>query len=225
MEQLTIRATTVSLPALDERDELEPVDSLDTTIGSLSGFHYDQADLRTLELSGQRLLDGRISGLRVQRANLDDLRLDSVEFTGCDLSSLEWTKSKLSRVRFANCKILGGQFTELTLEDTVFDHCKLDFATFASLHAKGPVVFTACSLVEASFTSCDLTAALFDECTLRLTSFERGTYRGCDLRDNDLSTVQGVGALKKVVIDQAQMLQLAEALAADLEVSFGDDRP
>ena len=36
---------------------------------------------------------------------------------------------------------------------------------------------------------------------------------------------QGPGAqhLRRVVIDRAQLLQLAEALGADLEVSFGDD--
>jgi hypothetical protein len=59
-------------------------------------------------------------------------------------------------------------------------------------------------------------------------AFDRGTYKGCDLRGNDLSSIHGVGALKKVVIDRVQLLQPAEALADDLDVTHGDaddDRP
>jgi hypothetical protein len=70
-----------------------------------------------------------------------------------------------------------------------------------------------------------LAGALFDGCDLALAGFGPGRYRGCDLRGNDLSAVTGVQYLKRVIIDQAQLLQLAEALAAELDVSFGSDSP
>jgi len=38
-----------------------------------------------------------------------------------------------------------------------------------------------------------------------------------------LSAISGAHHLRRVIVDRAQLLQLAEALAADLEVSFGDD--
>ena len=75
------------------------------------------------------------------------------------------------------------------------------------------------------FTGCDLADSLFDDCDLRLTDFGRGSYRGCDLRGNDLSAVSGAHHLKRVVIDRAQLMQLAEALAVELDVTFGDDLP
>jgi hypothetical protein len=58
-----------------------------------------------------------------------------------------------------------------------------------------------------------------------LTDFGRGSYRGCDLRGNDLSALIGAGHLKYVVIDRAQTIQLAEALPMELDVTFGDDLP
>ncbi|MFD7861342.1 hypothetical protein [Streptomyces sp. NPDC059783] len=60
-------------------------------------------------------------------------------------------------------------------------------------------------------------------CDLRLTEFDGGKYRGLDLRGNTLSQLRGLGSLKQIVIDQAQTLQLAEALAAELDVTFGED--
>jgi uncharacterized protein YjbI with pentapeptide repeats len=109
------------------------------------------------------------------------------------------------------------------LDHVVFSDCKLDYAVLSQVRATGPVLFVRCSLREAEFRGCDLGRALFDECDLGLTDFGPGGYRGCDLRGNDLSAIRGVQHLSRVVIDRAQVLQLAEALAADLEVSFGDD--
>ena len=64
----------------------------------------------------------------------------------------------------------------------------------------------------------------FDDCDLGLADFGPGGYRGCDLRGNDLSAISGAHHLSRVVIDRAQLPQLAESLTAELEVSFGDDR-
>lgn len=48
---------------------------------------------------------------------------------------------------------------------------------------------------------------------------------GLDLRGNDLSQLRGLSSLKKVVIDRAQTFQLAEALAAELDVTYGENLP
>jgi hypothetical protein len=66
---------------------------------------------------------------------------------------------------------------------------------------------------------------LFDDCDLRLAGFGPGSYRGCDLRGNDLSALIGARHLKHVIIDRAQTMQLGEALAAELGVTFSDEVP
>ena len=161
--------------------------------------------------------------MRTTRAAFTEVRGDSVEFSGCDFSSLNWTASKLTRVRFTNCKLLGAQLCDMTMQHVVFANCKLDYATVERLKTTGPVVFFGCSLAEAQFDGCDLPNAVFDRCSMRLAEFSRGTYRGCDLRGNDLSSARGVANLHGIVIDRAQTLQLAEALATDLGVTFGDE--
>jgi uncharacterized protein YjbI with pentapeptide repeats len=222
MDRLTIRSTTAELPVFDPDIELTPTRSLDSSEVT-SGFVYEGANLRSLDLDAVKLITGQVHEIHTERAEFSDVRADSVEFSGCDFSSLSWTDSRLSRVRFANCKMLGAQLTGLTLENVVFANCKLDYAILDNVKATGPVVFLGCSLAESEFESCDLSNTVFDGCSLRLTEFGRGIYQGCDLRGNDLSAVRGVSNLSRVAIDQGQMIQLAEALAADLRIDFRED--
>ncbi len=133
-------------------------------------------------------------------------------------------RGKLSRTRFDGCRLLGARFENVAMDHVVFSDCRLDYALLERVRATGPVLFVRCSLREAEFRGCDLARSLFDDCDLGLTDFGPGGYRGCDLRGNDLSGIRGAHHLSRVVIDRAQLIQLAEALAADLEVSFGDDR-
>ncbi|MGW0446197.1 pentapeptide repeat-containing protein [Streptosporangium sandarakinum] len=218
MDTRTVRQTSVTLPDLDDAG-LNDVDSLEGEHGELRDFRYGDAGLRELPLSGVRLVDGRVTGLTTQRARLEDLAVYSVEFSDCDLSGLRWADSTLSRVTFTDCTMLGSAWEQVMLDDVVFERCRMDYAAFIRLRAAGSVIFTGCSLHEARFGGCDLSDAAFEECNLYLTEFDGGTYRDCDLRGNDLSDLRGVGVLKKVIVDRSQLPGLAQALAADLEIS------
>lgn len=222
----TIRRTSVTLPSLDEPGlYLSHVSSLESGRGRVAQFHYGDADLRDLELVDTHLIDGRVTRLRTQRARLDKLRVDSVEFTGCDLGSLHWSDSKVTRAVFRDCKLMGATLEDVSLDNVLFENCKLDYSTLTRVRAAGPVIFSQCSLRETTFTAADLSAAMFNDCDLRLAEFASGKYRGLDLRGNDLSQLRGVAVLKQVTIDRAQTLQLAEALAAELDLTYGDDVP
>jgi uncharacterized protein YjbI with pentapeptide repeats len=224
MNTRTIRRTSVTVPSLNGPGRyLSHISSLEGGRGRVAEFHYADADLRELDLSDIHLWDGKITGLRAHRTRLEKLRVDSVEFSGCDLSTLRWTDSRMSRTVFRDCRLMGAALEDLVLDNVLFENCKLDYSAFVRVRAAGPVIFAGCSLREAAFVAADLGAALIDDCDLRLTEFDGGTYRGLDLRGNDLSRLRGLSSLKQVVIDHAQTLQLAEALSAELDVTFGED--
>ncbi|MGD3107752.1 pentapeptide repeat-containing protein [Streptomyces sp. YGL11-2] len=224
METRTFGRIAVTLPGLNEPGlYLSNVTSLEGGRGTVQDFHYADADLRELDLSNAQLLSGRISGLRAQRTRLHDVRVASVEFDSSDFGPMQWADGKLSRAVFRNCKLMGAALSGLVLDNVLFDNCKLDYATFNDIRAAGPLVFSQCVLSEATFTNCDLSRAVFADCPLRLTEFARGKYQDCDLRGNDLSAIRGVAELRKVIIDRAQQTQLAEALTAELGVTYGED--
>jgi uncharacterized protein YjbI with pentapeptide repeats len=169
------------------------------------------------------LHDGRIERIHTERARIDGSRLSGIEFTDCDLNSFALTDAKLARVRFTNCRLLGATLSEVTLEDVVFDRCRLDYTTFSKVVAKGPVAFVGCSLTEAEFNGSDLGKAAFSENRLTQTQFNHGTYRGTDLRENDLSAIRGVINLRRALLDRHQLSDLTSALVGDLDLAFADE--
>jgi len=221
--QITIRGTSADLPVFNENADLKRVSSLGPPGALVSSFEFGGSMVRALDVKDVRLLDGKILSVRSEQAIMTKVHARSVEFTGCELGSLRWAGGRISRTRFDACKLLGARFEDVTLEHVVFTDCKMDYATLDRIRAVGPVLFVRCSLREAEFTGCELAGSLFDGCDLFLTAFGRGKYGGCDLRGNDLSAVTSAHHLKRIVIDRAQLMQLAEALAAELEVTFGDD--
>jgi uncharacterized protein YjbI with pentapeptide repeats len=223
MGQLKIRETSAHLPDLPEETQLARVTTLAGPGRLISRFELAQSVMRAFDIGGTRLIDGRVRSLRADSSQAKGLNVRSVDFTRCDIGTLRWSGGVISRTRFDGCKLLAARFENVTLDHVVFSNCRLDYAALSQVRAKGPVLFTGCSLREAEFHGCDLTRALFDQCDLSATDFGPGSYRGCDLRGNDLAAIRGAHHLKRAVVDRVQMIQLAEALAAELEVSFGDE--
>ncbi|SPE57641.1 secreted effector protein PipB [Streptomyces netropsis] len=224
MEPLTFGRIQIAVPDLNEPDlHLSRVQSLEADRGTVQDFHYADTELRALDLADTQLVTGLISNLSVARVQFQAVNLHAVELEACDLGSARWADSKLTRVSFRNCKIMGAALDGLTLDDVLFEKCKLDYTAFTKFRATGSVVFSGCSLTEASFTECDLTDAVVRDCTLRDTEFNPGRYQRLDLRDNDLSNVRGAASLGRVLIDRAQQVELGQALTAELDVTYGDD--
>ncbi|MEV6972551.1 pentapeptide repeat-containing protein [Kitasatospora sp. NPDC093806] len=220
---VTFGRVTVALPNLSEPGfYLSNVSTLDSTRGLVQDFQYADADLRELDLADASLITGRVTGLRADRVRLDEVRLDSVEFDTCDLANARIADARFSRVVFRNCKVMGARLTGVTLDNVLFESCKLDYSTFEQVRATGPLAFSKCVLNEATFRGCDLGRAVVDACGLRLTEFGRGKYQDLDLRGNDLRSVRGTANLSKVIIGRAQQGELAEALVAELDVTFAD---
>jgi uncharacterized protein YjbI with pentapeptide repeats len=222
MDHLVIRDTRAALPSVDDVP-LDAVDSLDGAPVVLSEFHFADGGPRSLELVDRRLDTGLISGLRVEYAVFDAMRVEAVDFARCDLSQAVFRGGRWTRVRFTDCKILSGRFDGAVLENVVFDRCKLDYTVFRDITAKGPVVFRDCSLEEAWFSGSNLAKAAFDECRMRLTSFERSSCQGMDLRGNELSEIRGITTLAGAVVDPVQTIQLGRALVGDIGLHLTDD--
>jgi uncharacterized protein YjbI with pentapeptide repeats len=223
MERITVRSTSADLPVFSEDMELTRLSSLGPVAGQLSRFSLGDLSMRALELQDIVLQEGKIHSVRTERTSIRQVNARSIQFSECNLSMLCWSGGKISRTWFDACKLLGARFDHVTLEHVAFTDCKLDYSTLSQLRTSGPVMFVRCSLREADFESCDFTRALFDECDLDLANFGHGRYAGCDLRGNDLSAVKGTNNLKSVIIDRGQLIELAEAIASELAVTFGDD--
>jgi uncharacterized protein YjbI with pentapeptide repeats len=223
MPRLTIRGTSVNLPAFLEEATFAPVTPGSLTGKLVSNFHLSDAKIRTLTLRDTRMTDGQVRSVRTEATEITEAEVNCVEFSNCELSSLTWTGGEISRTRFTACKLLGARFENVKMKHAVFVDCQLDYATLSRMSSSGPVAFVRCRLREAEFTGCDMTRAVFEKCDLTLANFGKGRHAGCDLRGNDVSTLRGAANLRRVVLTSAQLVNLAQALATELEISLNDE--
>jgi len=175
---------------------------------------------------GQLTIRGTSADLPVLDQDLEPVDSLGDSVSGFDFGAASVRALDVGNVRLADGRIRAvraerGRMADVVVRSVEFTGCELDFAVLDQVRAVGPVIFDHCSLREAEFTGCVLAGALFDGCDLALAAFGPGRYLRCDLRGNDLSAVTGAHHLSRVIIDRAQLLQLAEALAAELDVSFG----
>ncbi|MGW4384142.1 pentapeptide repeat-containing protein [Kitasatospora sp. NPDC004531] len=211
--------TRITLPSLDPTDQhLDKVDHLGGD--TVRDFLYTDADLRDLDLTDTALLAGRIRNLSAQRTTMTGVRLSSVEITASTIAFLAWSGSRATQTHWAGSRLMGATITDVTLNDVLFEGCRLDYAVFENVRAAGTVVLDRCVLTEATFTGCDLNGVVLRDCVLDRTAFGRGQYRGTDLRGNDLSTIRGTANLTGgIMLDPSQPDQLTRALLTELGVT------
>ncbi|MEU1307844.1 hypothetical protein ABZ419_02955 [Streptomyces cinnamoneus] len=95
-------------PALDEPGlYLSSIASLESGRGRVAEFTYADADVRELDLADSHLMDGRVLRLRSQRTVFEDLRVDSVEFSGCDLAAAAFDACAMERTEFGSGRYAG----------------------------------------------------------------------------------------------------------------------
>ncbi|MBO1416714.1 pentapeptide repeat-containing protein [Streptomyces sp. FH025] len=217
--------TAVLLPDLDNDPYLGTITSVPRPGSTVTEFRYTDQDLRDLDLIETDVRNGVIHNVSSQRTHIDNVRFSSVQVTDSNFGQVQWTGTKASRTVFRNCKLMGAVIGESPFDNVLFENCRLDYVVFGQIRATGALVFDRCVLTEATFTGADLTGAVFRDCTLRAAEFGPGKYKNCDLTGNDLSTVRGVANLREVIINHGQQAQLADALLAELDVTYADDLP
>ncbi len=210
----------VSQPVFD--GELCAVETLGDG-GALTDFRYGERSLRHLDIVKQRLARGWICDVEIQRADLDEVTLDSVRFEACTLLSGQWRRSRLSRAEFHGCRILGMTFAEHKWTDVVFSDCLIEYVTFDDVRTAGPVVFSNCRFREVSLGACRFAEGCMQGCELRDVEVSGGSFRGFDLRGSDLSTLRGAANLRGSTISLPQRAQIAEALVGEIDFCYAED--
>ena len=168
--------------------------------------------------TGQKVSSREFENCVFQNCNFSDTSFLSstfmdCEFNDCNLSMMELSGSSLKNVTFKNCKLLGIAFDACNdfLFQVSFDHCVLDFASFANKKmpktkfggsSMREVSFVGTKLKQSTFEKCDLSGAIFNDCDLSECNFTTATNFQIDPQSNMLKkarfSLQGIpGLLEK----------------------------
>lgn len=109
------------------------------------------------------------------------------------------------------------------VQDVSFFEVRLDGANLRM--AEGDrVLFDHVNLTRAEFFSAQLTAACFFDCDLSEADVSQAKFPEAHFHGSVLSEMKGSEYLRDVVIDNAQVLPLANGVFAGLNIRVDDDR-
>ena len=197
-----------------EASDLGPDDAWDGALvrGTFDVGAVTAAEMAGLDVTGCRFEAFDAVGLEVERLSLTD-----VVFEGCDLSGASLRRSQLRRVEFRDCRMSGVVFPEAVWRDVRMRGCKLDGVHLRGLDAER-VELERCLLHDADLTAGRWRAGALLGCDLQDVRFAEIDAAGLRLHGSDVASIRDAQALRGAVIDESQVLSMADALLASLAI-------
>ncbi|WP_166429202.1 pentapeptide repeat-containing protein [Mycolicibacterium obuense] len=182
-------------PLIEDSDDNWNACSLDLTGADLSGFYFNETNLRSV--------------------NFDDANLSNVNMIGSDLSNAQMARVNVTRANFSNAVMVGTRLFSIRIdgrgEDNVaekvmqqraaqFNHANMEDARLTNAYLPY-CEFEEANLTGARMDFATLNGADFMEATLRAARMRSANlsgadFRRADLRDAAMSNVTNVAAAK-----------------------------
>lgn len=178
---------------------------------------YSQFEFQQVTLTGQKAYrvhfeEGTCTQLTVNETEFDEMRVDDVRWSGCNLANATWVKLACLRVSFTGCRMTGFLTREAVLQDTTFADCQCELSQFFEAKLKS-VRFDRCSLVGADFRNADVSGVVFAQCDLTDTDFTGATMMKADLRGCPIAGMRvNPKDLQGAIVDEGQALALVRAM-------------
>jgi uncharacterized protein YjbI with pentapeptide repeats len=214
-----VSASTPHSPRLatrltDRRGAALPEDLSDSIFnGDFSGQAHEDATMERSHVTG-----AQFTGAILCRSRLTDMLFENCDFSGSDLD-----ETSATRVEFRDCRMSGVMLTRSALRDVRFAGCRLDDANFRMSEAKA-VAFEDADLRRSDFYASDLTGTRFFDCDLTSAEFSKATAASVRFHGSTLHDLKGGQYLAGAVIESAQVLPVALAVLAGLQIGIDDER-
>jgi uncharacterized protein YjbI with pentapeptide repeats len=198
----------------------------DFAAGARSATHHDSVRFEGTDFSGAHAESHTFLECTLRGACLDDVHLEGSR----------WSEGAWERVHGVRVSIV-----EASLADMVLDGCRLAAvsawgSTWRDVTVRGgkvdllnlrgarlkDVAFVDCVVTELDLAEARVDGLTFEGCTLLEPTFGRGTYAGLDLSGATLRSPRGLAGLRGATLSRAQVIDLADALAAELGILIAD---
>lgn len=185
---------------------------------------FDRLGFFDLDLAGRAAGAASFEQCRFQGADLSGTTLERVRLTDClversSLANVRADGGSMTRVRLSTLRMTGLHWTDGLWRDVAVEGCRLDLSSLRFTDFQG-VVFADCNLSRADFTGADLSGVRFVRCDLSAAQFAEATTEGTRLVDCVLTGIAGVTSLAGAVIADGDLVGLAHALAAALNITI-----
>ncbi|ALE93218.1 hypothetical protein AOC05_14265 [Arthrobacter alpinus] len=176
-------------PAFDGAD-LTSTDFLDCT---LQGPTFNDAQLRGTRFRGTSIIDSFAPVLKAARTSWRDVEITTPRWGSAELYDSTWQSVRIDGGKLDFLNLRAAKITDLQISDCIIGEMDLGGATVTRLALKN--------------------------CRIGTLDIQAATLKDVDLRGTDFRTLNGIGSMAGVVIDDDQLTLLAPILAAHLGIT------
>ena len=159
---------------------------------------FIQCDFSSVNFTGCKFIDCLFDRCNLSLVGIANTRLSNIEFIGCKLVGIDWTKAYwprfdfYSQLNFKGSILSGGNFFALKIHESIFEDCRLHDIDFRNAELNKSII-----------TDSDLSNSLFLQTNLESVDFTGSHSFNIDIRQNKLS---------KATFSQFEALELLRSL-------------
>jgi uncharacterized protein YjbI with pentapeptide repeats len=188
----------------------------------LDEYLFDGTDFTRAHAEGASFLDCRLVGCDVSEAALDGTRWSDCGWERVQGVGFSLAEASLIGTTIEQCRLAAVSAWSSSWRDVIVRGGKIDFLNLRSARLKN-VAFEDCVIIELDLQEAECDGVTFSGCTLVEPAFGRGRYTGLDLSGAaHLRSPQGIASLRGATISRLQLIDLAEALAAEAGLRIAD---
>jgi uncharacterized protein YjbI with pentapeptide repeats len=207
--QVPAQLDAVVDPMLDDESNWERCELTGESTGdSVADIEFSECAMRSLRLTGARLVRPRVRDCR---------------FEHCELSGVVFEDAVFERVEFVDCRLSGAVLSDGRLRHARFHRCRMDGLVLRMVSTV-QLSIEECQLPAADLYGADLRDATILDSDLSGADISEARLSGARLHGSDLVDVVGGAALRDVQIAVDQVVPVAMLVLEGLGISI-TDRP
>jgi uncharacterized protein YjbI with pentapeptide repeats len=210
-------ARSPSLPRHLERIELAELADGEQLAGCAITGELVGIDAARVEIVESHLTDVRCTG-----SDLSGILLRDAVLERCDLSGAVLEDARIERCVFTECRLSGTILASARLRHVTFRGCRMDTVSLR-MAAGSAVRFEHCDLRGADLYAAELPGSQLLDCDLTGADVSGATLTGSELHGSQLEALEGVLAVRDVVIDPLQVTALAHAVLRAHGITISDE--
>lgn len=207
------RLTPLDLHDLVVNDDafFGPGDSYDGQLfarTSFEGMDLGSSDFLDCRLDGPTLHDAQLRGARFRGSILSDSFAPVL-----NAARTSWRDTEVDSPRWGSAELYDSAWQSVLIDGGKIDFLNLRSAEISDLQISNAII------EELDLGGANVTRMALRNCRIGTLDVQQATLKGLDLRTTDFRTLNGVGSLSGVIIDDHQLGLLAPVLAAHLGIT------
>jgi uncharacterized protein YjbI with pentapeptide repeats len=182
---------------------------------------FEGTDFTGAHVEGQSFLECTLLGGTLDEAHLEGSRWSECEWERVQGVGLSLAEASLVETTLVGCRLAAVSAWGSTWRDVTVHGGKIDFLNLRGARLKD-VAFVDCVVGELDLQEATVAGLSFEGCTLSQPTFGRGSYAALDLSGATVRSPVGLAALRGATLSRSQVIDLADALAAELGITVAD---